>query len=120
METIGERIKYLRKGKNLTQTELAKRIGVAFSVISNWENNTNFPRGDYVALLAKEFQVTTDYLLGSETEYGEKEQSERPQYHIDEQILLQAYRSMSPGKKQALFQMLDLDENAIKHIKKTS
>lgn len=113
MDTIGSRIRYLRQEENLTQTELAKRIGVAFSVISNWENNTNFPRGDYVALLARELHVTTDYLLGNEIDYGNEKDQMRQQYPTDEQALLRAYRAMSPGKKQALFQMLDLDKNMI-------
>ena len=107
---IGERIKELRKERGLSQPELAKLIGVANSVISNWETGTNFPRGDYVALLSKTFNVTADYLLGNENDFGIKENETNTQYYAqDEQQLIAAYRAMSPGKKKALFDMLDID-----------
>lgn len=96
---------------------MAKQIGVANSVISNWENNINFPRGDYVFLLANVFNVTTDYLLGYESDILHEL---KPDQSEDELLLLRAYRQMSEGKKRALFQMLDLDENVITHAKKTS
>lgn len=65
METIGQRIRELRKELNLTQPELADKIGVAKSVISFWENNINIPRADYIAKLSKIFDVSADYLLGN-------------------------------------------------------
>lgn len=108
---IGERIRELRKEQGLSQPELAKIIGVANSVISNWETGTNFPRGDYVALLSKTFNVTADYLLGTENEFGIKENTTptRQHYSVDEQQLIATYRTLSPGKKKALFDMLDID-----------
>ncbi len=75
---------------------------------------------DYNAIikLAKYFDVPADYILGNMTDYEVKERGKAQQYPIDEQMLLRAYRAMTPGKKKALFQMLDLDENAIKQSKK--
>lgn len=105
---IGERIRELRKEQGISQPELAKIIGVANSVISNWETGTNFPRGDYVALLAKTFNVTTDYLLGNEDEFGTSTNPKQEHYTKDEQQLIATYRTLSPGKKKALFDMLDI------------
>jgi transcriptional regulator with XRE-family HTH domain len=61
---IGERIKELRKGRNLTQSVLAQRLGVTKSVISAYENQTAYPSLDVLLGLADIFNVTTDYLLG--------------------------------------------------------
>ncbi len=115
METIGERIRELRKEQQMTQPQLARTIGVANGVISFWENNINIPRGDYIALLAKTFNVTTDYILGNENEFDIKSNQTPLQtyYTQDEQLLIEAYRDMSPGKKKALFSMLDIDDNII-------
>jgi len=42
-DTIAESIKNARKKKYLTQTELAKRVGVTHASISFWENGINIP-----------------------------------------------------------------------------
>ena len=39
-------IKALREGKNLTQEELCKKIGVSQSDIAKWENGDSLPRAD--------------------------------------------------------------------------
>ena len=63
---IGNRIKELRQGRNLTQSVLAKRLGVTKSVISGYENSTTYPSYDVLLSMTDIFNVTTDYLLGKE------------------------------------------------------
>lgn len=106
----------LERGKS--KMDLSNEAGIPYTTICGWINAGRLPDYNAIIKLAKYFEVTTDYLLGTETEYGEKEQGEAPQYPTDEQILLRAYRAMTPGKKKALFQMLDLDENIIQQSKK--
>lgn len=64
MVNIGEKLKSLRLEKNLTQKQLADRIGLATSAISSYESGVRYP--SYVSLikLAQIFHVSTDYLLG--------------------------------------------------------
>lgn len=60
--TLGSRVKELRKGKDLTQTELGKLVGVSYQNIQNVEGGSvNNPR--YLLELAKALNTTTDYLL---------------------------------------------------------
>ena len=61
---FGDRLKELRKNKNISQEELGLFCGVAKNTISNWENNINRPDIDLVTKLADYFNVSTDYLLG--------------------------------------------------------
>ena len=56
---LGEKLKQLRLEKNLTQKQLADRLGVAISAISSYESDT-------LIKYARIFHVSTDYLLGLE------------------------------------------------------
>ena len=60
---FGEKLKILRKERNLTQRELADRIFVSKSVISYYEKNKRTPSPEAIVKLAYVFNVTTDFLL---------------------------------------------------------
>lgn len=64
MVNFGERLHNLRTQSGITQTELAKRLGVTKSVISYYEHLERNPSPDVLIQLADIFRVTTDYLLG--------------------------------------------------------
>ncbi len=44
METIGEKIRKLRKSKNVPQEELAFELGVSRQTVHKWENNDMQPK----------------------------------------------------------------------------
>lgn len=64
MIEIGKKIKELRKQKQLTQEQLAKRLWLTKAIISAYENGLRFPSLEVLMQLAYTFNVTTDYLLG--------------------------------------------------------
>ena len=59
-------LKDLRMEKGLTQEELAKQINFSLSAVNKWENGKKNPSVDAIKVLAKFFNVSTDYLLGLE------------------------------------------------------
>ena len=59
-----DRLIKLRKELNLTQEELAKKIGYTRTAISAWEIGRNEPSNADTIKLAEYFNVSTDYLLG--------------------------------------------------------
>ena len=59
-------LKELRQSKSLSQRELSKLTGLSFSIISQWERGKREPSGYCLKILAKFFEVSTDYLLGLE------------------------------------------------------
>ena len=63
MRDFSEIAKELRLSKNLTQTQLAERMWVKKSIISAYETDARPPSLDMLIKYAKEFNVTTDYLL---------------------------------------------------------
>lgn len=60
-ESIGERLKRLRRAKNLSQKELARVCGVAQSTIASVENGTR-GYGLSIISIAKALDVTPDHL----------------------------------------------------------
>lgn len=61
---LGEKLKSLRKKHDLTQEQLAERLGVSFQAISKWETNAAVPDISMFPVLANFYRVTTDELLG--------------------------------------------------------
>ena len=60
---LSEKIKKLRKEKNITQEKLALIIGVERSSIGKYETGT-MPSMEILSIMADYFGVTIDYLLG--------------------------------------------------------
>ena len=59
-----ERLKELRKERNLTQDELGDAVGLQRVNISHYEKGNRWPQVEGLIALAQYFGVTTDYLLG--------------------------------------------------------
>lgn len=53
----------LRTEKQLSQTELARRLYVSRQAVSKWENGDADPSIDKLILLAKIFKVSLDHLI---------------------------------------------------------
>lgn len=60
---IGKFIALRRKEKNLTQEQLAKRLGVSNKTISKWENGKCMPDYSVVKVLCEELEITIAELM---------------------------------------------------------
>lgn len=63
MIKLGEKIKCLRKQKNLSQEVLANYLGVSFQAVSKWESGTTMPDVMLIPAIASFFGVSTDELF---------------------------------------------------------
>ena len=63
---IGNNISDFRKKNNLSQEELAEKIGVSRQTISNWELEESFPNIKEAVILSKIFNISIDELIGNE------------------------------------------------------
>ena len=61
LSSIGKHIQALRKGKGLTQEQLAERLGVKRSTIANYETNNRLINLEDLIRLANYFNVSLDY-----------------------------------------------------------
>lgn len=64
MNKFAERLKELRLEKGLNISGLGKEVGINYTNLIRWESGERQPSIDAVIILAKYFDVTTDYILG--------------------------------------------------------
>ena len=70
---LGQVIRKYRKKKNLTQEEMAARLGVSAPAVNKWENGNSMPDIMMLAPIARLLGITTDELLSFSEELTEKD-----------------------------------------------
>ncbi|MGR3500714.1 helix-turn-helix domain-containing protein [Pseudaestuariivita sp.] len=66
--TFGDRIAGARQALNLTQEELASRLGIRLKTLQGWENDLSEPRANRLSMLAGLLNVSISWLLTGEGE----------------------------------------------------
>lgn len=79
-----QRLKELRIGLDISQAELAKRMGMSPGAIGNYEAGARTPRLEDLEIIADYFNVPMDYLVGRT--------NDRPKYSLEEEWLIRCYR----------------------------
>lgn len=64
MEKFAERLRDLREEKGLSIQKLSKEVKIGAASLCRWENCQADVKGSQLIILAKYFDVSTDYLLG--------------------------------------------------------
>lgn len=62
-DNLGEKIKNLLYAKRITQTALAKKIGVHKQVLANWLNGNRNPKKENLEKIAKALEVSPQELI---------------------------------------------------------
>jgi transcriptional regulator with XRE-family HTH domain len=78
-------LKIAREARKLTQEELALRTGLVVSQMNRYEKGKSDPSADALARVAKELEVTTDWLLGL---------VEMPSHHLEEKDISATERKL--------------------------
>lgn len=65
---IGEVIRKYRKDKNMTQEELAVRLGVTTPAVNKWEKGNSYPDIMLLAPIARLLDISLDTLLSFQAE----------------------------------------------------
>ncbi len=64
--TTGQLIKKVRQEVGITQQELAKRLGISYVGVSQWETDKRNPKYDTLVRIAKALDIPVSYLCGSD------------------------------------------------------
>ncbi len=107
--TIGEKIKYLRNEKRLTQKELASNLSITIPTLSHWECNYQEPSSRDLVTLANFFDVSVDYLLGRTDDFGSAipTVSPAPTLSSEEQRLVESYRGLGKPLRDLLWGFIE-------------
>ncbi len=85
---FGQRLRELRRQKNITQIELAKRVGITHTHIGRYELGTaKKPSADTIQRIAEVLGVSSDYLLEGVSEKA-------VQARIEDKELLQQFQEI--------------------------
>jgi len=97
----------LLQEKSITQKELAKACNLSTQCVSALITGRNSPTGSTVAVLAKFFDVSTDYLLGLEDDFGARTAAPMSDgLTSEERKLIAIYKSLSPDMRETLWSLL--------------
>lgn len=96
MISVGKQIQKLRKENNLSQSQLAEKIGVSLTQLQRYENKDVQPPADILRKLADAFNVSIDFIV-----YGDSE--EKAQQSIKDNELLSQFKAVEQlnGKDKA-------------------
>lgn len=92
METLGIRLKQLRKENRITQQQLADAIGVSKTSVIYWEKDENLPKHESLMALARVLKTTPNWLLS-----GKEDQA--PVISIDRDFAVDLYSNVRPSKR---------------------
>lgn len=118
----GERIKHFRKLRGLSQGQIAIRLGITQSAVSQWEKNRTQPDPDQLIALVDLLGVSMDELLGRPVVISATTEQPIPQLDPEEQILVENFRLLNASGKAALMATIAglLDNPAFRQDASTS
>lgn len=64
METFGQRLVLAREHQNLSQKELAEKLGITPTRLNYWEKDKREPAIDMIKAIAQTLEVDTNFLVG--------------------------------------------------------
>jgi len=109
VNTIGERIVFLRENLDLRQIKLAEMIGITKMTLYKYERNLCEPRGEIIARLADALNTTADFLVGRTNDYAPSVKDEESEEILcKENQLLSKLRHLTPENQAKIEERIDI------------
>ena len=105
------RLRELLAESGKMQKDICDELGISKQKLSNWKTGYSEPNFDDIIMLAKYFDVSSDYLLGLTDEYegtGKSAHTAPAALPLDESELLRNYRALSYSGKARVAAYTDL------------
>ena len=65
--TVSEKLKELRTERNMTQQQMADRLGINQSVLSRWESGATAPSLKFIRVITSYFNISVHEFLNRDT-----------------------------------------------------
>lgn len=123
--SFAEKLKTVRKEKNITQEQLADILNVSRQAVSKWESGNGYPETEKLLLIAKELNVSLDYLMLDEALPEKDDDTENKitsahcsniaitAFDKESVIMCQSVKSskiVAPGKNEPKYILLGIDK----------
>src|SRR6056297_1686691 len=102
-ETLGQRIRRLRKERGYTQAELASKIGIIRELVSDYEREKIRPHYEMVIRIALALDISTDELLGVKPT---KKNGNKPSLKI--QRRMKKIEDLPPAQQKVVLKNIDI------------
>lgn len=103
MSNLGDRIKDLRKQKNLSQSELADKVGISYAQIGRYETKGSQPPAETLKKIADALGVSPDFLI-----YGTSDEKAKTKLSDADLInQFKAIESMDEEDKNVIKKLID-------------
>jgi len=116
MQIIAERLKTLREGVKMTQTQIAALVGTVPTTVGRYENHVGMPPHKTLLWYADYFDVSMDYIYGRTDnpqgklyEFRPKAMENSPEMRQFIEMCFDPNSPMNDKLKQALFMMIEGD-----------
>lgn len=107
--SLGKVIRKYRKNRNLTQEEIAGRLGVTASAVNKWENENSYPDITLLAPIARLLNISLDTLLSFREDLTTEEINEIV-YEADSKLKEESYDEAFLWAKKKLEQYPNCEE----------
>lgn len=103
--TVCERMFEIIDKKSLKTADLAKKLEIKQSVISNWRKRNTNPPIEYILVICEFLEISVEKLITGE---------DRTNISLEEHKLLEAYQRADAGTQKSVRKLLDIPENKSK------
>ena len=114
---FAERLKELRKDKNMTQVQLAEALGVSKGTVAMWEIGKREPNFETLNRLSDIFDKRIDYILGysndaSSPQFTEEDIDQLGRWEVEDQFreIIMAYLSLDEYGKTAVESLIKAEK----------
>lgn len=102
---VGNRLKYLRKSRNIPITLIIDKLNIARPTYTGWELGHRSPRGEKLVQLASIFNTTTDFITGKTNDEEQPDQNLLKEA-LEKASIESAGKPLSPEKREALVEVI--------------
>lgn len=88
--------RYLRNRQGLSQSQIAKKLGVTPALVGLWEQGRRSPSREVEETIADFFNVSLNFLRGKPDD----------ELSDDEVKLLESYRKLTPSQRELVYRMI--------------
>jgi len=100
---LATRLRQLREEKRLSQTDLAKEIHISNTTLSDYERGKSAPDYEKLKILAKYYNTTVDYLIGSSNTRNEEKEYTPDEFQF---ALYEQSKGLTEEQKQTILEII--------------